>query len=324
MENMKLNFIAFVAGCILSTISVSAQEKSLSQFYSNRMLFNPAMTGIANGTSMGINYRSQSNNIQMPMRILAVGAESKIKSLGFGVVLNSQSSGDGGFKTTNVLASFAYHLPIDQKNLVSFGLQGGVTSQAFDFSKLTFASQYSSAFGPIFPSGESFGNNRSSAIDVNTGIFYSNNGKGKIRPFGGVAFFHVNQPEQKMTAIASKIPTRVQIHGGSNFEVSDRVTLIPHFAYFSQARANLISGGINAKIDIDGKVDGIYFGGNYRNNDAMTFTVGTVYNHLALGFSYDAAVGNNKTASIGQSAIEFSVNYSFSKGAGSNFSFPVF
>ena len=321
---MKLKYIATITGAMLMAGFAMAQEKSLSQFYSNRMLFNPAMTGITEGTNLGVNYRSQTNNIQMPMRLLALGVDSKIKSMGFGIVMNSQSSGDGGFKTTNLLASFAYHLPLDKKNLLSFGLQGGLTSQAFDFSKLTFASQYSSAFGPVFPSGETFGNNRSSAVDANLGVFYSNTSTGKIRPFGGIALFHVNEPEQKLTAVASKIPSRLQIHGGSNFVVSENVTLIPHFAYFSQAKASLVSGGLNAKIDLPGKVDGIYFGGNYRNNDAMTFMAGTVFNQLAIGFSYDVAVGNTKTAAIGQSAFEFSINYSFKKGAENGFAFPVF
>jgi type IX secretion system PorP/SprF family membrane protein len=324
---MKLKHIA-AAGALFISASLFAQEKTLSQYYSNRVMLNPALTGIGGTGNVGVNHRNQVNSLNMPVQTMSFSADNEHKRLGYGLLVSNQSSGDGGFKTTNALLSLAYHLPLDVSNthVMSLGFQGGIINQNMDRSKLTFGSQYSSVFGPVLPSGETFTGGNSTALDVNTGINYSNNGTGKYRPFIGVAMFHVNKPEVKLTATESRIPQRYMANGGLTIDLENGLSLTPNVLYMSQANADFLSVGLMGRIAIDEFAgdNALNLGFNLRTNDALSFIAGATYNSLSFGFSYDVAAGNTRKQSIAQTATEFSLAYRFKKSANKKTTFPGF
>ena len=324
---MKLKHIA-AAGALFISATMFAQEKTFSQYYSNKQMFNPALTGISKQGNIGVNHRNQVNSLNMPVQSMAFNADAEYKRLGYGIVIHNQSAGDGGFKTTNALLSLAYHLPLDvaENHIISLGFQGGILSQNMDVSKLSFASQYSSVFGPVLPSGETFTGGNSTALDVNTGISYTNNGTAKLRPFLGAALFHVNKPEQQLTASYSKVPSRFMAHGGLNIDMDNGFSLTPNAVYMSQAKASFVSAGLMAQLSFDESKNGnsANLGFNYRSNDALSFIAGMTINNLSFGFSYDVAAGNSKKQAIAQTATEFSLNYRFKKEGAKKSVLPSF
>jgi type IX secretion system PorP/SprF family membrane protein len=112
------------------------QDPLYSQYINNPLLINPAYTGATKDLSASVMYRKQWAGFDgSPVTMNAnVNMALSNNRMGAGlIVLQDQIGTD---KTTEVTATYGYHLPLSNRLTLSFGLQGGVMNYHSDYSKL--------------------------------------------------------------------------------------------------------------------------------------------------------------------------------------------
>src|SRR5690606_33832285 len=90
--------------------------------------------------------------------------------MGIGIVFFSDRAGDGNLALTKGMANIAYHIQLDDANMLSVGLCGGYAQRSIDISKLTFDVQWDGfKFNRDKINGESSTIAKSNYFDVGAG-----------------------------------------------------------------------------------------------------------------------------------------------------------
>ena len=128
-------------GClalVLSSLVSHAQHDPLSaQYIFNPFIFNPAYAGFSSDLSASASSRVQWAGFNgSPVTINASGHIAMMENkMGIGLTLLQDKIGIT--KTTEVMASYAYHVDLSLNSRLSFGLQAGVVNYKNDFNELT-------------------------------------------------------------------------------------------------------------------------------------------------------------------------------------------
>lgn len=177
--NLK-SIILFLLICISKTLY--AQDPYFSQYYSSPLTFNPALTGYFNGAHrLAINYRNQWANISSPYQTGAVSFDTRIlqnkmaanNKWGLGVQAMYDQAGAGVYKNSYIALSTGFNkgLDADGYQSIGIGIQAAYARHVVDFSKVSFANQFtSSGFDLSVPSGETINNRSISYADLNIGM----------------------------------------------------------------------------------------------------------------------------------------------------------
>lgn len=124
----------FALGILLTTVSeyAVAQLNPLgAQYYNNQYLANPAFAGATEGLKLNGVYRKLWTGIPGSPTTQNITADYGFTKAGVGVNVNNETA--GLFKDTRVLASYAYHIPLNKVGTrLSFGLSLGLLSQRVD------------------------------------------------------------------------------------------------------------------------------------------------------------------------------------------------
>lgn len=123
---------------VFSLATVYAQQDPLySQYINNPLVLNPAYAGLTNNLNLSLNYRSQWAGYEgSPKTLNANGHTSLVKNkMGLGLMAISDKIGN--LKTSEVVAVYSYHINVTSDKILSFGLQGGMSSYKIDNSKVT-------------------------------------------------------------------------------------------------------------------------------------------------------------------------------------------
>lgn len=125
----KTSFVVlFSFVCILYA---NAQIKPLAAtFYQNQYLINPAMAGLNGGTSFDLSYRKQLSSVPGTLTEQALTATYSFDKAAVG--LNVYNEKAGLLKRTRVVGSYAYHLKLNEKDKLHFGLSVGVLNEKVD------------------------------------------------------------------------------------------------------------------------------------------------------------------------------------------------
>jgi type IX secretion system PorP/SprF family membrane protein len=135
--------ITFLLAC--QTISL-AQDPLFSQFYNQRMLLNPALTGLDEGLALAGHYRSQwYKTAPQGFKTWNTCAECRVSDLGIGYGFAVQQDKEGaGILTTNSFdGAFSYTVPFGNNAAMHAGLSGGWAEKYLDFDRLIFSDQIS-------------------------------------------------------------------------------------------------------------------------------------------------------------------------------------
>ncbi len=127
---MRFIFQAFLL-CILQGIAihVHAQLNPIGALYfQNQYLGNPAMAG-RKGFDVNMGYRKQWSNIPGgPSSQIITGEYAFARNAGIGLNVSNETS--GLFKSLRSVASYAYHMPLNENNTkLSFGLSLGFLNE---------------------------------------------------------------------------------------------------------------------------------------------------------------------------------------------------
>lgn len=323
MKKIVFILVGIAVICLFSVKHVNAQDIHFTQFYASPMSLNPANTGFFDGNWRFMNnYRTQWSAIGVPYKTISAGFDkpfrlTKDSHFGLGVFFINDKSGSSMLTINKLFLSGNYIKEIDEIHNVGIGLQVGYIVKAFSLDGLTVPSQYnnqSGVFDPELPNNIATWDENINYPDFNVGVAYRGD-FGKLKPFGGMALFHVNNPQESFLRTEDKLPMRLAIHGGVEYALKDNIILKPNLLTMYHKRAgDWVLSALGYYLMPEGKLVEKAFGGIQMRTaistfDALIFTGGVSLYGFDVGISYDINVSKLSAATNNRGAFEVSIIY---------------
>ena len=280
-------FIAFCA---------KAQDMHFSQFTNFSQQYNPALTGqFEQLLKVQTGRREQWNSIISGYETNGIDAQYKLLSnfndnfLGFGVMALQDKAGKTGIKSLNIKTSAAFHMLVNERNLISSGFQFGYEQRTFDLAGLAWDSQWNGInFDPTLDDKERFVTTNRNYMDVGIGVNWKTRRR-KWRISTGYGLFHARQ----QITIVARGDDRNQLRHAINGYFAKKYRFVEiqyNYLYQRQAGAQEIMFGmdVNYRIGSDSKFtnrttsSSLHGGVNVRWSDAL---------HPFIGFDYKKFIG---------------------------------
>jgi type IX secretion system PorP/SprF family membrane protein len=284
---------------------------------------NPAFTGKFDGTwRLAANHRDQWPSIPKAYVTTSASLDFGILNgripkgdvFGVGVSGLSDQSADAALKMNYGAVSLSYHKALDEEgyNTIGAGFQATYSSAILDRNKLTFEDQLT-ANGFTGVTSETFNNGTNqNYTDLNAGLLYSGSTNGLNNYYLGVSLYHINRPSLSFIDKTWNLASRLTVHGGGSFPMTESLTFNASAIYQSQNKASeiVLGGAISANVNSDERnPTAVYFGSWVRIGDAIIPYVGIEINGLRIGASYDVNTSGLKAATASRGGSEFSIIY---------------
>lgn len=291
-----------------------AQDPTFTQFYSNPVYLNPALSGSSGCPRVALNYRNQWPQLTGNYVTYAASYDSYFKNIsgGVGLVALHDQQGQGTIQTSMIGASYSYYLKVNRKFRLMFGGQAAYYQKYLDWSQLTFGDMIDPRRGFIYQTGDvPRGDGRRGFFDVSAGLVgFSKNF------YFGAAFHHLNRPDESMILGQSRLPVKFTGHVGANIKLGQRgrysstTFLSPNIIYQNQ------NGFQQLNIGAYLKYESFTIGAWYRNKDAFILTVGINTEKYRIGYSYDLTVSQlGNGVSGGSHEVSLGINLKCKKPA---------
>lgn len=115
----------------------SQQDAMFTKYMFNSLVYNPAYAGYYDHMYIGALYRNQWQGIDGAPVTQTLTVHTPLKNERIGVGLNVINDAIGPTDDTRINISYAYKIPIGGKNLISIGLQGGMSYYRTDFTRVS-------------------------------------------------------------------------------------------------------------------------------------------------------------------------------------------
>lgn len=301
----------FLFGALSICIVSSAQDMQFTQFNAAPLYLNPGFTGSTIEHRVATSYRNQWAAIPggYTNYVLSYDYNMADYNSGLGFLFAREQAGTGNLGNTEAAFLYSYHFRVNKNIFIQPGVKFNYVTRGVDFQKLIFNDQLASGGGL---SSDDIELDRVSYMDVSSGVLvYSE------KFWFGMAFNHMNQPNQSLTNEESPLYFKFSTHGGYKYKLegSDKRSITRYlnfaFQYKSQQKFDQLDLGVY--YTHDPLVFGIWYRGiplfkSYEgvlNNDAVALLVGYTlkdYN-LSIGYSYDATISRLATNSAGSHEI---------------------
>lgn len=320
--------LIFILTLIIAAKTIG-QDAAFSQYYASALYLNPAMAGVEEGIALSTNYRTQWRSVSIPYVTNQISliypffkselTDSHKGSAGLSVY--NDRAGDGNFKTLGVNLNLAYDLWLDDRsvNVIMFGLQGGVIQKRIDYTNLQWGEQYNPFIGfdvNQVPTEANFGDG-SFYPDFGAGFIYYYNPHrdyGKVSGYFGTAVYHINEPNESFVEnVESNLPRLYKVHGGAEYELSEKATLSPNLLLMFQNEKQHTNLGMyfgyqvfqstNEALATTQLTAGVW----HRIGDAFIGSIGLVNDAYSIGFSYDYNSSSLRYNTRGRGAYEVSL-----------------
>lgn len=231
----------------------------ISMYYQNQYLSNPAFAGYGKGLNINLAYKQQQTKVEGTPASKNLSADYRTGKVGLGLVINGDR--DGLIDIYRYAGTYAYHLNVNDKHHVSFGVSFGLTTEGVNSSHI---------IGDEGDNEVALYNEQKAYADGDFGLAYrfSNLTVQGVLPNLRQFFYdevegNVYAPSKFFTAISYKLKSSV-----AEFE--------PKVIYRGvQNYDNILDVGLNAVLK-----DKFNFMGMYHSSKNATF---------GLGFTHDKA-----------------------------------
>ena len=323
-----------VAALCFAGLSVQAQDVHFSQFNDTPINLNPAYTGFFDGIyRVSVHHRNQWMSMGHPYVTSAgcfdiqLGNPKSPARMGLGIMAYKDQAGDSKLGTFKGLLSVSGIVQLDDRSMLSAGINGGYGQRSATISELQWESQYiNGAYDPNAASNE--GNLLTSFpyVDFGGGVAYHFRSVGGniaakdvFEINAGLSAFHLNKPEQKFHGGGGeRLPMRIVGHTFVRYDLPDtQWSLRPSLTYIFQgpAREFIIGGAVRYRIKNGTKItnffseSGIGLGCHYRLGDAIIPQLYYDLGDFFIGLAYDINVSDYSTASKSQGGWEVTLRY---------------
>jgi type IX secretion system PorP/SprF family membrane protein len=322
-------FMGFLSG------SLFAQDKHFTQFYAAPLSLNPALTGAMEGSyRVGAIYRDQWRKVlDNPIKTFSMFADLRFETgkkrnsddaIGLGIMFFNDKVSVVDFSTTQIAVSLAYHkaLGVNNRQFLTFGMQGGLTQRNVNYGSLNFHDQFDGNTGYSLSTDEVLPGNNFSYSDFSLGLNYTAQIGKDGRFFAGTSLHHILQPEisfYENTGKGDKLYTKYSVQLAANLPLTrdNRVQIHPRFLVSAQGPHLQVNTGTNLRFAM-GQYGStaLHFGAwarPVRNSDgfgldAVVALVGIELDNMLFGLSYDLNL-KALQANQRQGAFELSVTY---------------
>ena len=307
--------------CFYFTTNLLAQDIHFSMFNSCPLFLNPAYTGNFVGDwRVALNFRNQWSAIE-PFNTTAASFDKKVylfnQKFGAGLFFVNDQAGSHSLSYNKIYASIAYNKEIN-KNYLDLGIQLGYVHQGLGGNQ-TYNDQYNrdnGNFDPNIPTSEPHAGEKHSYLDLNAGLLWKRN-INIFEPEVGLAFFHLNSPNQSFFGGTDRLPLRYSLHTKVKTKISDDYYVMPSILYTQQKGATETMLGTNIGMNLFGNRSAVkeVFAGIYLRNglvnkaDAMSILAGATIRRIEIALCYDITVSQLSTATSNRSAFEISIIY---------------
>jgi len=324
----------FLSLALVLTVSiVRGQDIHFSQFYMSPLTLNPALTGVMNcNTRIVGNYRSQWASVlgNNAYNTYSVSYDQKMPVgrsdyFGFGGNLWGDVAGSLDFKTLTLKLSGSYSRRVGgdrhKSHYIVIGAEAGGSQRSLDYTNAQWPSQVTDGeYDPTIGSGEVDLPENFLFGDVGLGVLWFSILDKKTNFYLGTAINHLNQANLSFYRPdnVEAYYTKIVLHGGGQFPVSDNMSLVPGAVFFNQGPSMEINAGNSFRFNLDGNDQSFQFGGWIRLArhfekpllvDAFILSTRFDYSNWGIGFSYDINVSSLSQESRGNGGFEFSVVY---------------
>ena len=158
MKNKKKYlFIVYLISTLINSPKVNGQEPVFGQFNLNPIYMNPALSGLNNVWSLGMNFRQQWPSVTSKFLTQSISIDSPIHGRLSGSLLYLKNIEGEGFLNSNYIRNgTSYSVPLFSNKGTSivwkFGLEYQYYSRSIDWSRLVFLDELHPLYGDIYNS----------------------------------------------------------------------------------------------------------------------------------------------------------------------------
>ena len=333
------HLLILVAFIVLNT-GIKAQDIHFSQFYMSPLNLNPAMTGVSNCTSRIIgNFRNQWAPVlkSNAYNTFSLSYDQKMPVgrydyFGIGGALWGDVAGTHRFGTMAGKVSFSYSRKMggyrSKAHFLVIGAEGGLARRGLNTDNFNFPDPDNNQIEVIDNPNFFFG-------DLTAGILWFSMLDEYSNFYFGAAFNHLNQANQAFKRSVQDtsgnvlrtiddvngLYSKFTFHGGGQFELQPRISILPYFVVFLQGPAVQVNVGTSLRFALGNSrknQQAVQFGAWYRvgtqytnklYSDAIIITSRFEYHNLGFGLSYDVNISDLKSAASANNSLELSVIY---------------
>jgi type IX secretion system PorP/SprF family membrane protein len=285
--------------------SLCAQDLHFSQFFTNQIWLNPALTGqIQNDYSVAGLYRNQWNAIDARFENMAFSGDAKIplgnNYIGVGGSLLKDNLPDAKFTVNTAMLSGAYHYYLDytKRHLLSAGLNLGWTAKTFaPGTDLEFGNQYQDyKFDASLANNENLTRRTINSLTINAGLAYKFRLSAQLKLKSGINFNSLSTPNESFVSSknSNQLGVRYISYVMADYELNSKIVISPKILYTNQSRGEDINFGALATYKIN-SCTYVQAGGFYRLKDAGIFMLGFGYQSVLLRASVDLTTSSLKS-----------------------------
>tara|TARA_A100001234_G_scaffold185807_1_gene169777 strand:- start:1149 stop:1991 length:843 start_codon:yes stop_codon:yes gene_type:complete len=207
-------------------------------------------------------------------------------------------------------------------NYISGGIQLGMLHKGLDPNKYSYPEQWDENIGEFtnqtgIGNAESFTSTNEYLFDFNLGLSWARQITDKLFPEIGIAFFHINRPEESFFGNPENLEIRHAYNVRLNYKLSSKYIISPNLLYSFQNNAQDMIMGFIAKMKMQenkSKINNVFAGLNFRdgfdrNYDAANVIIGATREEWQVGLSYDINISNLSSITHYRGAFELSVIY---------------
>jgi type IX secretion system PorP/SprF family membrane protein len=316
--------------------AATAQDVHYSQFYMAPLDLNPALTGVMNcNQRLSANYRNQWASVlrDKAFQTFNVAYDARIPVgrndyFGIGGSVWGDQAGSLKLRTNQLTGSFSYSKKMGgyrkKANYLVMGADVGVGQRGINTQDAQWGSQNNNGqFDGSIASGENiFQRDNFIYADVSAGLLWFSVFDENNNFYIGGAYDHINRANQSFSdgKFVPK-PSKFTIHAGGEFQMRDRISLLPGIVTFLQGPYMQVNGGTSLRFSLSSNkrsTESLQFGtwariGNNAGGgmimDALILSTRFDYQNFSIGFSYDMNVSSLKTASRSNGGFEFALLY---------------
>ncbi len=301
MKTLKKISVLLVLAAVAGQVTAQ-QDVMVNQYMFNQLFMNPAYAGAHKYCNATLIARQQWVNFDGAPVSQLLSADGKLKGKNAGIGFTLFNDHIGVSNRTEIYGNYAYHLKLDNRNILSMGLSGGVAYYRARFTDLT-----------VWDAGDNvFTTNIESKLVPNfgTGLFFYNQ---KLYAGFSVPNLLNYKPGTFLSVPSGNTPQFIRhyyLTSGYVFKCSESVALKPSFLIKYVANAP-VEADINVNVYLKNLVG---LGASYRTGDSFVGIVDfSVLKNLRIGYAYDYPFTDIRLYTAGSHEVR--VSYDFGKEA---------
>lgn len=292
--------IAFILAIAAGTYQLSAQQDAMYTHYMyNTLSVNPAYAGSREALTATLLHRSQWLDFKGAPETQTFTMHTPLKSRKIGLGVSTVNDQIGPMRSTSVYVDFAYHLKLNEKSHLSFGLKGGMNMVQMKLNTLALD----------VASDPAFQNNISSQMLPNFGfgMYYY-----RERFYAGISTPKLleNNYKTNETTGSAKFSSEKRHYfliAGTQIKINENVEFKPT-TLVKVTYGAPIEGDLSATFILNKK---LLLGAMYRTGDALGAMVGfNITEQFHAGYSFDWSFGN-QTFKYNTGSHELMLRYDF-------------